>query len=188
MKTIKMLFAILILASSAHAQTIRVEGDKRLKADIGEFKTFGFSSQVDNKLDEGFYFFNDLVFKADVRNAVESELLGLGYRRATSSPDMIVNFRMFDKPVTIKGFEDFGTSYWSGIPVRDPDSPTAYDVEAGTIMVHLVNAKSGEVIWQGFASGLVDGDSFLKDPAKIKEAVSMIFDEFGQRANEYTRK
>ncbi len=177
-----------ILTSVSFAQTITVEGDKNLDKDVSNFKTFGWTSQVDNSLDEGLYFLNDLVLKAEIRNAVEAELRGLGYEKTSENPDMVVNFRVFEKPVTLRGFEGMGTTYWDQTTVRDPESVTEYEVEAGTIMVHLVDRRTGEIIWHGFASGLIDNNKFLKDSGKIREAVNLVFEEFGERATEYTRR
>ena len=188
MKKVKLVLMIWLAGFTAFSQSITVESDENLRADFSDIKTFGFTSQVDDRLDPGLYFLNDLAFKSEIRQAVESELMGLGYTKATSEPDMIVNFRVFQEPVTIKGFEGLGTTYWTGSTVRDPDSATEYDLKAGTLMVHLVNRKTGELVWQGFASGLIDNDKFIKDQVKVREAVSMIFDQFGERATEYTRK
>ena len=52
----------------------------------------------------------------------------------------------------------------------------------------MADRKSGKVVWQGFASGLIENNSFVKEEGKIREAVNMIFEEFGERAKEYTRK
>ena len=152
-------------------------------------KSYGFASHVDNKLDPGFYFLNDLILKSQIRDAVNSELQGLGYQKATSGkPDMLVNFRVFEQPTTLRGFEGMGEDYWSGTQTRTSDDRTEYKVKGGTLMVNFVDVDSGEVIWQGFASGLIDNGKFVKDEGKVREAVNLIFDEFGQRANEYSRR
>jgi hypothetical protein len=38
-------------------------------------------------------------------------------------------------------------------------------------------------VWQGYASGLMNGNAFDKDKNKIAEAVSMIFDSYTHRAD-----
>ncbi len=57
----------------------------------------------------------------------------------------------------------------------------------GTLIVSLVDRKTGTMVWQGFASGLINNHEFIKDEAKVREAVSLIFDEFGMRATDYDR-
>jgi hypothetical protein len=123
-----------------------------------------------------------------IRDAVKAELMGLGYGLQSQEPDLIVNFRVFEKPVTIKGFEGYGASYWGNQQFRGISESASYDVDAGTLLVSLADRESGQVVWQGFASGLINNDSFIKDEGRIREAVNMIFDEYNQRAKEYTRK
>src|SRR5688572_16740688 len=90
---------------TAGAQSITVESDQSLDTDFRNYKTFYWSSQADAWLDEGgIYFLNDLGMKAVVRDAVKGELMGLGYQLQSHEPDLIVNFRVFDRPVSLKGY------------------------------------------------------------------------------------
>jgi hypothetical protein len=174
---------------STKAQTITVESDRAIDVDFNKYKSFYWASQVDAWLDEGLYFLNDLTMKSMIRDAVKGELMGLGYSLQSENPDLIVNFRVFEKPVTIKGFEGYGTSYWgTDQRYRDISDTASYDVEAGTLLVSLADRESGQVVWQGFASGLIENETFVKDEGKIREAVNMIFEEYNQRASEYSRK
>jgi hypothetical protein len=187
MKKVMMGFILLIIVAASYAQSsITVRSDQAEDVDFTKYKTFGWASQVSNELEAGVYFLNDLVLKAQVRDAVKSELLGLGYEMGTDQPDLLVNFRVFDKPVTLQGAVDdasyWGTDNYAGIPTE------SYDVEAGTLLVSLADRESGKVIWQGFASGLIDNNQFIKEEGKIHEAVDMIFEEYNERATEYSKK
>jgi len=175
--------------AAVNAQGITVKSDRALDADLSNYKTFYWSSQADAWLDEGgIYFLNDLGMKSIIRDAVKGELMGLGYQLQSHEPDLIVNFRVFDKPVTLKGYEGYGTSYWSDERYRSIDDAATYEVEAGTLLVSMADRKNGQVIWQGFASGLIENNVFIKEEGRIREAVNLIFDEFNERAKEYTRK
>ncbi|MDQ2657682.1 MAG: DUF4136 domain-containing protein [Bacteroidota bacterium] len=174
---------------AAHAQNITVKSDRSLDTDFSKFKSFYWSTQADAWLDEGgLYFLNDLGMKAIIRDAVKGELMGLGYQLQSYEPDMIVNFRVFEKPVTLKGYDGYGLSYWGDERYREISDTTSYNVEAGTLLLSLADRKSGKVVWQGFASGLIENNAFVKDEGKIREAVNLIFEEFNQRASEYTRR
>lgn len=190
MKRVMCLFLVSVaFIAGVRAQSITVRSDRSLNADIDDYKTFYWSSQADAWLDEGgIYFLNDLGMKAIIRDAVKGELMGLGYQLQSHEPDIIVNFRVFDKPVTLKGYEGYGTSYWDDERYRTADNATTYDVEAGTLLVSLADRKNGRVIWQGFASGLIENNVFIKEEGRIREAVNLIFNEFDARAKEYTRK
>jgi hypothetical protein len=187
MKKVMMGLILLFIVAASYAQSsITVRSEQAEDVDFNNYKTFGWASQVSNELEAGVYFLNDLVLKAQVRDAVKSELLGLGYEMGTDSPDLLVNFRVFDKPVTLHSGDDdqsyWGTDNYVGIPSE------SYDVEAGTLLVSLADRESGKVIWQGFASGLIDNNQFIKDEGKIHEAVDMIFEEYNERATEYSKK
>ncbi|HEX6171059.1 MAG TPA: DUF4136 domain-containing protein [Chitinophagaceae bacterium] len=167
---------------------IQVESDKALNKDFGKFKTFAFASMIDSNLEAGLYFLNDLVFKSQLREAVQEELMGLGYRMDKKNPDLVVNFRVFEEPTTLKGFEGYGSSYWGNQKYRHISDQTTYDVKAGTLLVSLLDKKDAQVVWQGFASGLIDNDKFIKDKATIRQAVSLIMDDYGVRVNNYSTK
>ena len=188
----RIMFACLLSVGfvfAANAQSITVKSDRTPDTDFSNFKTFYWSSQADAWLDEGgIYFLNDLGMKSIIRDAVKGELMGLGYQIQSFEPDLIINFRVFDEPVTLKGYEDYGTSYWGDERYRGIDEQASYDVEAGTLLLSIADRKSGTVVWQGFASGLIENNTFIKEEGKIREAVNLIFEEFNQRAREYTRK
>jgi hypothetical protein len=165
---------------------IQVESDKALKADFSRFKTFAFASMIDSDAEIGFYFLDDLVLKSQLREAVEEQLMGLGYRMDKKSPDLIVNFRVFEEPTTLKGFEGYGGSYWGNAKYRQISDQATYHVKAGTLLLSFAASKSAEVVWQGFASGLINENKFIKDKATIREAVSLLMEEYGVRANSYS--
>lgn len=173
MKAAAVIISILFVGS-AFAQDITVQGYGASDADnLDKYKTYYWASMVDSDLKEGnIYFLNDLVLKADLRDAIRGELRGRGYTEQKQNPDMIVNFRVFDKPVRLKGYTDagYGASYWGPTELRDARDTTSYQVEAGTLLISLVDRKSGQMIWQGFASGLIKGSAFLKDKVKLSEA------------------
>ncbi|CCH52915.1 hypothetical protein BN8_01957 [Fibrisoma limi BUZ 3] len=172
----------------AMAQNITVNADKKLNTDFTKYKTYAYASQVDSKLDEGFYFLNDLVLKKRIRDAVTFAMDGRGYKYTRTKPDLLVNFRVFDKPATIKGFTGYGQRYWSNEEYRDPESATTYDVKAGTLLLSLLDMKTGQVVWQGFASGLMDGNVFNRNEDKIREAVTLIFDKYNTRADGISKR
>lgn len=188
MKKLMIGFVMLLGIASASAQTITVASDRNADTDFTKFKTFNWASQVDNNLDAGFYFLDDLILKAQIREAVKAEMMGLGYRLEPGSPDLVVNFRVFDKATKIKGMESYGQGYWGTQNYRDISETSSYEVKPGTLLISLVDRKNGQIAWHGFASGLINNNQFIKDDVKVREAVNLIFDEYGLRAKEYSRK
>jgi len=170
--------------AGAFAQDILVRSTEAPDTDFSEFKTFNFADQVDNELNAGIFFLNDLVFKGQVREAIRNEMLGVGYEFSDNDADLVVNFRVFDKPTTLKSAEDYGPGYWGSVSYTTVGEITNYDVDAGTLMISLVDRESGKIVWHGFASGLIEDDKFIKEEGTVIQAVNMIFDDYSENVNE----
>jgi hypothetical protein len=188
MKKVMMGLVLLVSTLFTYAQQVLVRSDHELNTDFSKYKTFYWAPQVVDKTDSEAMFLNDLTFKALIMEAVADEMEGLGYTPDENAPDLIVNFRVFDKPARIKGTEGYGNSYWGGQEYRSISDTTSYKIDPGTLLVSLVDRKQSRMIWHGFASGLLNNNEFVRDEVKIREAVKLIFDEYGQRAPGLTRK
>jgi hypothetical protein len=175
------LVALFLAACSKKAYTVDAVGNTNVTP--AKANTYGFASQVDNKLDEGFFFLNDLILKAEIRDAVKHEMDSRGYTHTASQPDLIVNFRVFDKPAEIQSVDQLGSNYWAAGEINGYTNPQTVRLKEGSLMMHLVDRKTGKLVWQGYASGLMDGNVFTKEGNKIDEAVSMVFDQFKFRAD-----
>ncbi len=175
--------ALLLTAGLVQAQNVTVDADRKLNVDFSKYKTYTWASQVDNRLDPGFYFLNDLTLKKRIRDAVGFALDGRGYKLTRQSPDLLVNFRVFEKPTTIKGFTGYGTTYFGVGEVREPEDVTTFDVKAGSIILNLVDTKTGQVVWRGLASGLTNANGFDRDENRIRQAVNLIFEKYPYRAD-----
>lgn len=173
----------------AYAQKVIVDADRDQEADLSKYKTFYWASQVDSQLDEGgIFFLNDLILKAQIRDAVKDEMMALGYRVDSEQPDLIVNFRVFDKSTRIKSIEDYGPGYWTDVSYKPLGDTISYEVKPGTILLSLVDGKKGKVVFQGFASGLINNNEFIKDEVRIREAVHAIIDEADLTPKDLSKK
>jgi hypothetical protein len=187
-------------ASMAFAQSgnVTVASDKSLTADFSQYQSFDFARQISDDQIQVF-FLEDAILKAKVKEAVEYELEARGYGHTTESPDLIVNFQILDEPTEFTGYTGVfrDENYWGSnemrkdaiglVPeaeVRSSEDQTTYQLNEGTLMVHLVDADSGELIWQGYASGVIDKENPLKEENSVKKAVSLIFQTYDWRADD----
>jgi hypothetical protein len=186
--------------STAFAQSgnVTVASDKSLTADFSQFKSFDFAKQLaDDKIQ--IFFLDDLVLKGKVKEAVQYELEARGYDQTSNNPDLIVNFQILDESTEFTGYTGVyrDENYWTAdemrkdiiglVPeaeVRTSDNARTYQLKEGTLMVHLVDAESGELIWQGYASGILDNKNRIGEDDKVKEAVSLIFQTYDWRADD----
>ena len=184
--TIFVLF--LLMGLNATAQDISVRFDRNSDIDFTRYSTYYWARQVVSERDEPHYFLNDLVLKADVRDAVRSELDDKGYQFTDVSPDLLINFRLFDKATKLSGFEGYGFEYWDRSEFNLAAAVKEHYVDAGTLIISIIDRREQALVWQGFASGLLQDGELTKDEGKIRDAVKLIFDEYGLTANKYTRR
>jgi hypothetical protein len=183
----QILIVLLVLTSQVYGQQIIIKSEKQPDVDFTKYESYYWSEQVDSELDENGYFLNDLVLKYDLRDAVQSELNGLGYVSESIGPDLIINFRVFASPATLKGSEGYGRNYWAQHEFN-PTANKSITVEAGTIIFSIVDRREGILVWQGYASGLTGASGFTTDENKLRSAVNLIFRDYGLRANEYSKR
>lgn len=117
-----------------------------------------------------------------IQASIANELEGRGYRENEPSPDLIVAYQVFDQKATLHGYSDNGLS---ATPGREPAE--SFVLEPGTLMISLIDAKTSEMVWNGFASGMVNERAFTNDEADIKQAVHTIFEKFRYTADKAKR-
>ena len=186
MKRLFFVAALALTASLTQAQNILVNSETSPNTDFSKYKTYAWASQVDSKLDPGFYFLNDLVLKNQIRDAVGFSMDGRGYKFKRQNPDLILNFQVFDKPATIKGYTNSGSDYFGPGEVNSLGDEKDIKVQSGTILVNIVDTKSDKVVWTGMASGMAtSSNGFNRQKEKIDEAMNLIFQQYGYRADKY---
>lgn len=192
----------------AQRDVAKVVGQQTMdqQVEFDQYQTYTWASQI-NDSQNNVYFLNDLILKANILQAVAHELEARGYRHSNQGADLVVNFRVFEEPVEITAVPaDMGAGYWgpgdftggttgamgtttgtgTGVgttaPVAGGAGQQTYQLEQGSIIVQLADKETGQVVWQGFASGLTDGNVFSKEEQRIKEAVRLIFDTYPHEA------
>jgi hypothetical protein len=200
MKQVRKALIVLLalLTTSAFAQDYKVTSDKDLSAPFDSYKTFAWANQVRSAKNLA-YVINDAILNTRIKNAVAHELAARNYSMNEQDPDLLVNYRVFDEPVEMTGYEGYfhDTDFWGTEEVKNAaptmlprsnlvvnndtpalDKGTDYYFDKGTLMVQLVDADKGVVVWQGYASGLTDGMVFDKDEEHIAQAINLIFDRY----------
>lgn len=123
-----------------------------------------------------------------IKGSLSEELQARGYRQNDVKPDLLVAYRVLERQARMKGFiNDVPTMVTGGKEVRTPSDTTTYVLEPGTLIISLIDTKTSEVVWDGFASGLVRNNAFITEEAKIKEAVHLIMEEFKYRGDKVNK-
>lgn len=152
--------------------------------DFSKYKTYSWASQVQDEQNNA-YFLNDLMFKTMLRDAVAHEMASKGYTYQPGTGDLVVNFRVFEQPTELRTNENLGQGYWGVAEPYGYNNRRLGEVklDRGSILVQLVDRQMGEEVWQGYASGLTDGNVFNRDKDKIYQAVGAIFSKYNYRAD-----
>jgi hypothetical protein len=120
---------------------------------------------------------------ASIKHSISDELEARGYRENAAAPDLLVAYRVLERQARIKGYLSDEPTMVGATEVREPKDTTSYTIEPGTLLISLIDKKSGEVIWDGFASGLSENNAFVTDDARIKESVHLILEKFAYRGD-----
>ncbi len=180
----KLLFTIACIAFSlvSIAQKVKVGADNSFKESLNKYTTFGWSADIDKISSDaiflapgGVYIFNNESTRAKIKEAINFELNAKGYTQTETNPQVLVLFEVTEQPghlVTFNGYDMVG-----GEKVRTAEDKEKVDIKAGTLLINLVDRKSGLVAWQGYASGILNPD-MINDNVKVREAVAAIFRDF----------
>lgn len=188
----------LLTVSCATQDSITVTSDRDMSAPYDSYKTYAWAKHV-NTASSLAYAINDIKMKNTIRDGIAQELLSRKIQPTSQNADLLVNFRVFQKPITVETAEGYfrDAGYWGTDEVTNNrlgmipfatsvynDDDTQYYLDEGTLMVQLVDAEKGVVVWQGYASGLMDKNVFNRDPAQIAKAIRLIFDKLDVALNE----
>lgn len=103
--------------------------------------------------------------------AVDQRLAAHGLRRVDADGELIVRYYVLVDAHTLEDLDDeTDWMFWTGVRSVDPLS-----VGAGTLVVDMIDAGSGEIVWRGLASEALNPvpDKNLK---KIDRAVRKMLD------------
>lgn len=129
----------------------------------------------------GIYVYNNNSARKKIKEAIEYELNARGYTKEEKhvAPDMLVSFFVLEQSDTLRRTRGYVTI--DGEPVISSSDVEMVPVQPGTLIISLINNDTQEMVWQGFASGIIKPDD-LKRKSKIRQAVSSIFSQFSYDA------
>jgi hypothetical protein len=127
------------------------------------------------------------VVNSTIKSSLKEELEARGYRQNDVKADLIVSYRVLERQARMKGYINDVPTMVTGKEVRTPSDTTTHILQPGTLIISLIDTKTSEVIWDGFASGLVRDNAFITEETRIKEAVHLIMEEFKYRGDKVNK-
>jgi len=188
MKKIILSILPVLFCFAVKSQTITVGADKSFTASLNDYSTYAWSKNIDQIPSDGIYVnptgvyvFNNESARSKIKNAIEYELSAKGYEKNENTPDMLVLFTITERPGTLKTYNGYQMIDNGLDSVRTPDNVQRTKIDAGTLIINIIDAKTGVVAWQGFASGILKPE-MLSDESLVRQAVASIFSKFDFKA------
>lgn len=151
-----------------------VSSDYDKEVDFTKYKTFSWSKEQEEPGKRHPMFDNEMNRKR-IMNAIETEMKKLGFKRLDWAPDLLVDFHVsIDDKMDYMVLSDhpYGYSFWPDYNV------TSYSVKKGALIIHLVDTKTKQLVWQGLGSKRL-GDVPANDAErKIQKGVEAIMAQY----------
>ncbi len=172
------LIAFMMLAVLGCAPSISVKQDYDKEANFAALKTYAWvavptttTGSVQAALQR-----NGLLDKR-IKESVNSQLSGKGYTQDANNPDFLVLYHTgAEDKVNVTdwgyGYGRYGGWYGGG-------GVDVYQYKQGTLILDVIDAKSKQLVWRGFAQGTIDPDAPTeKREKRLNEAVTRMLSKF----------
>jgi hypothetical protein len=148
----------------------------------GNFKKYNSYTFVDNMpFDDKDSSMNNPV----IAEAIKHQMDVHGYRQTKKRPNLLVSYKIFYDDLKFQGFVQPDIENWIQTEENDVGyDPVKYNLNKGTLIIQLLEARTHQTIWQGYASG-VFSDKNLESDRYLKRAVRSIFDKYKLFADGY---
>jgi hypothetical protein len=156
-----------LAAGSMSCQRLFVENDYKYTEGFNNYSSYAF---VDCERDTSF-------LCEDVQAAIERQMEARGYDFNAQNPSLLVHFSIYYDNMKYRAYDQPSITNW--VATHDENftyKPIKYDLSKGTIMISLLEAQKGEVVWRGYATGIFNKNS--KQANYFKNVVRSIFDQY----------
>jgi hypothetical protein len=171
------LLAAIMLAVLGCAPSITVKQDYDKEANFAALKTFAWlpmpvdpAAGVKSAMER-----NSLLDKR-IKQSVDAQLAAKGYQVDVNNPDFVVTYHTgAEDKVNVTdwgyGYGRYGAWHGGGVDV--------YQYTEGTLILDVIDWKSKQLVWRGFAQGTIDPDApSEKREQKLNEAVTRMLANF----------
>lgn len=172
-----------MLVSTTWVNAQKTYTDKNESTDLSDYNTYEwvFNKEIipENQVlidGEMMLVYNNLTSNKMVKDAIEIQMEARGFSHNSENPDMLVNFRIFEKPTELRTYRLTNRQDYLGFGPRSMTTKMV-PVEAGTILVDFIDAETGLNIWQGFASGAFEVAD-MKDISNLEAKIISIFNDW----------
>jgi hypothetical protein len=170
----QILFLAVFAILTGCSPKIRVFSDSDPEYNLSAYKTFDWGQKVDIEEGRNPLHYNELNDKR-IKAAVLSEMTALGYKLTPDNPDLIVHYHIIIDDQSVVATDPYGYyygPYWTNMQTN------VFTYRQGTLILDLMEKKSQNLIWRGWAVTDIEQITPERVSEIIKTSVAKIFDKY----------
>lgn len=174
------LLSLSLLSGCLTSRDARIESSYSYRGRFRHYRTYGFLTGNGLTADS-------TRLSEALRDAIKQRLRLQGYKYARRNPDLMVSYKLFDGDMRFPGFVQEDITRWvKNNDAEDEETPEeqrhAYQPTRmlmldGTLMVTLIDTKTDNAIWNGYASGVTVPEGIRGEYVLVR-SVRSIFDRY----------
>lgn len=172
------LFLLVMMAKNCLAQSFTVGSKKYFTQQMFNTGRAYQFMQVYDSLSINSFYLNDQHLKANIESAINASFRELGYQNMQHDTQLLVKYQVLSAPARLHGSNTFSKNTDS-----DNINPSMFNVDPGTLVISLIDAADGKILWQGFASGFIDSQATQKNIVMVNKAVRLVMQEYASLLN-----
>ena len=169
----KLLLLLTITFLWGCSERLYVNSDYDKTADFSIYKTYNWSEH--QEVPGGAYpQFDNEMNRKRIKTAVDKEMVAMGFKKTSKNPDLLVDYHISinKKMSNIIHNESFDYRQWSGY------NTSSYEFKRGTLIIHFVDSKKKQLVWQGVGSKTLDDVPPEDTEERIQKAVKAIIAQY----------
>lgn len=176
MKALLSISVIAIILTGCSPQ-IRVYSDYDPDYDLWAYSTFDWGQKVNIEEGRNPLHYNELNDKR-IKLAVQEQMAAHGYQLTCDTPELIMHYHIIVDDQSVVTTEPLGYRYG---PYWTSMNTNVYSYLEGTLILDLMDTKTKNLVWRGWAVTPIDNVNPEKVEPLIKAAVEKIFRNFPDR-------
>ena len=164
------LFAFLLMMAACSPR-ISITSDFDPNVDFNSYRTFALAP-MEEPYDPAFPMFDNEMNRQRIEDAIKREMRARGFTVNEEQPHVLVDYHIVIKDRTsIDSYHPQGKGFWQ------PHEVEIYQYTEGTIVIHLVDQNSDQLIWQGVGASLLRSTASNSED-RINKAIALIYEAY----------
>jgi hypothetical protein len=178
--------AIVVVAFAGCGATAHIEKDESV--DFNQIKTYAFVGGQEKTLKDRH---SNSIIDANLKSQVSKELAKYGLKQDNNNPDVLIDYNIMvednvkqqNDPVYTRPFTRYYYNPYTRriTPVYYPSQMVGYNnyeipYKEGTLTLHVIDADSNKLIWQGWTSDEVNSNNISSK--EVAQGVKTIMKKF----------